>query len=173
MDELAEAVGVSRRTLFNYVPDKASAVLGVEEQLEHDAIDTFLRGGPTGGLVPDMLHVVDTVLSSEVGDDPADRELHRLREQAVASDAKLLKLAADQMERLSVEAAGALCIREGWASGDLRARALSAAVFALIDLALREFSAQPDAGTIQETFRRVVAAYAEVGAFPATPGATH
>lgn len=164
MDDLAGAVGVSRRTLFNHVPDKASAVLGVEEDLEHEAIDTFLRGGPTGSLVADVLHVIDTVLASEIGADAEALAVHHLRDQAVASDAKLLKMAMEQMERLSVEAAAALCIREGWPDGDLRARALSSTVLALVDLALREFSCDPNAGTIQDTFGRVVAAYHEVRA---------
>ncbi|MGV1008674.1 MAG: TetR/AcrR family transcriptional regulator [Dermatophilaceae bacterium] len=166
MDDLAEAVGVSRRTLFNHVPDKASAVLGVEEGLEHEAIDTFLQGGPTGHLVRDVLHVADTVLASEIDADGEGLALHRLREQAVASDPKLLKMATEAMERLAVEAAAALCTREGWPEGDLRARALSATLLALVDLALREFSAQPQTGTIQDAFRRVVAAYDEVRASP-------
>ena len=48
MDDLAGAVGVSRRTLFNHVPDKASAVLGGEEGRVHGAVGEFIaRRQPT------------------------------------------------------------------------------------------------------------------------------
>ena len=50
MDELAERVGVSRRTLFNHVPDKASAVLGPfdENNPRPGALELFLEKQPHG-----------------------------------------------------------------------------------------------------------------------------
>ena len=49
MEELAHKVGVSRRTLFNYIKDKESAVLGSEmsEEVENQ-FQNFAAGLPTG-----------------------------------------------------------------------------------------------------------------------------
>src|SRR5262245_7061502 len=38
MDDLAEAAGLSRRTLFNYFPSKADAVLGAGPELDDEFI---------------------------------------------------------------------------------------------------------------------------------------
>ena len=66
MDELAERVGVSRRTLFNHVPDKASAVLGPfgENNPRPGALELFLEKQPHGRLVDDLVHAIDTVIAS-------------------------------------------------------------------------------------------------------------
>lgn len=48
MEQLAERVGVSRRTLFNYFPGKDDAVLGGPPSVDEDLLGTFRAGGPTG-----------------------------------------------------------------------------------------------------------------------------
>ena len=48
MDQLAECAGVSRRTLFNYVPGKLDAVLGSMQEPDPEVFSEFLAGGPTG-----------------------------------------------------------------------------------------------------------------------------
>ena len=62
MEELAQKVGVSRRTLFNYIKDKESAVLGPEfsEELEHQ-FQNFAAGLPTGSLREDSEIVAKAV----------------------------------------------------------------------------------------------------------------
>ena len=54
MEELAREVGVSRRTLFNHIKDKESAVLGPEmsEEVENQ-FQNFAAGLPTGSLRED------------------------------------------------------------------------------------------------------------------------
>src|SRR5262245_25184889 len=54
MDDLAGAAGLSRRTLFNYFPSKADAVLGAGPELDDEFIQEFRVGGPTGDLVEDL-----------------------------------------------------------------------------------------------------------------------
>ncbi|RYJ06280.1 MAG: TetR family transcriptional regulator, partial [Actinomycetales bacterium] len=54
MDDLAEASEVSRRTLFNYFPSKADAVLGAHPDLPDDVLATFRAGGPPGDVVDDV-----------------------------------------------------------------------------------------------------------------------
>lgn len=58
LDMLADAVGVSRRTLFNHVGSKEAAVLGERPELPDGELDTFRTGGPTGDLLSDVLHLV-------------------------------------------------------------------------------------------------------------------
>ena len=53
MDELAEVVDVSRRTLFNYYPAKIDAVLGPIPELPTEALETFRAKGPHGVLIED------------------------------------------------------------------------------------------------------------------------
>lgn len=60
-DDLAQAVGVSRRTLFNHVSSKEEAVLGVLPEVTDEQIETLSSGGPTGHLVDDL---VLTILDS-------------------------------------------------------------------------------------------------------------
>lgn len=76
MDQLAEQVGVSRRTLFNYVPSKMDAVLGPDTTPPPDGIETFAAGGPTGVLTDDLKVLVATVLEYKVQDTD---ELHCVR----------------------------------------------------------------------------------------------
>src|SRR5688572_17861096 len=77
MDELAEAAGVSRRTLFNYFPGKDAAVLGTHPRLDDTLLAAFVAGGPTGRLVDDIAVLVDALL--EVKDINRD-DVHRVRQ---------------------------------------------------------------------------------------------
>ena len=62
METLAQDVGISRRTLFNYVKDKESAVLDPEVSEKFDQqLQNFAAGLPTGSLREDsaiMVHVL-------------------------------------------------------------------------------------------------------------------
>ncbi len=49
MEDLADAAGVSRRTLFNYFPGKDAAVLGDPLEPEPEPTERFVRGGPVTG----------------------------------------------------------------------------------------------------------------------------
>lgn len=68
MDQLADRVGVSRRTLFNYVPSKIDAVLGVYEPPSAEDHAVFLAGGPTGHLLTDIVQMVSSSLSASSTD---------------------------------------------------------------------------------------------------------
>lgn len=65
MDELAQATGVSRRTLFNYFPSKLDACLGPSPDLPEDLMEAFRAGGPTGNLVSDLEVVARHVLDHQ------------------------------------------------------------------------------------------------------------
>ena len=57
MDDLADAAEVSRRTLFNYFPSKADAVLGPAHEIPDADSGRFVAGGPTGRLVDDLVQL--------------------------------------------------------------------------------------------------------------------
>ena len=65
MDDLADAAGVSRRTLFNYFPGKDAAVLGDPLVLDPTLVSRFVAGGPTGRLVDDMVALIEPALANE------------------------------------------------------------------------------------------------------------
>lgn len=65
MDDLAQATGVSRRTLFNYFPSKLDACLGPAPDLPEELMATFCAGGPTGNLASDLEVVARHVLGDK------------------------------------------------------------------------------------------------------------
>ena len=165
MDDLAGAVGVSRRTLFNHVPDKASAVLGGEEGRVHGAVGEFIARGPSGRLGDDLLQVVVVISSDIEGDDHAAMDCHRLREQAMAADPKVRRLAEDQFVRFFDDVVTALCHREDWPAGDMRARAVGATLMALVRVAMDEVAARRQP-TFHEAFVVVADSYRDVHSRP-------
>lgn len=163
MDDLAEAAGVSRRTLFNYVPDKASAVLGRNDFEDHPQVDAFRAGGPTGVLMPDLIDALDSVMN-EFTDTEAAAELHELVERTIANDAKVAHLALERFAHLSELLADLICEREKWERGDLRARTISATFIALVKVSVEEFSRREAATDFMSVFHEVLDADAAVRA---------
>lgn len=158
MTELAEAVGVSRRTLFNYVPDKQSAVLGCAQSPEHPALARFIAGGPTGVPLDDVLVAIEDVIADEFGSSAQVATHHTLVEQAIISDPKLLRLATDRFLTISELIASAMSEREGWPAGDLRAKAFAATLVALLKVTLDELAERQDNSDFTTVFHEVLAA---------------
>jgi AcrR family transcriptional regulator len=98
MEQLAERVGVSRRTLFNYFPGKDDAVLGGPPSMDEDLLRTFSAGGPTGHLVDDVAAIVLAILR----DSPETREDAARARQVMLENPRLITLAAERL-RQSVE----------------------------------------------------------------------
>ena len=104
MEELAQKVGVSRRTLFNYIKDKESAVLGPEF---------------SGSLREDSEIVAKAVFDRAVGDEFFP-EISQLTAQALAKDTKLRALYYQRNSRTIERLRQAVQAREGWKSSDSR-----------------------------------------------------
>jgi AcrR family transcriptional regulator len=98
MEQLAERVGVSRRTLFNYFPSKDDAVLGGPPSMDEELLRTFSAGGPTGHLVDDLAAIVLAILR----DSPETREDAARGRQVMVENPRLIALAAERL-RQSVE----------------------------------------------------------------------
>ena len=98
MEQLAERVGVSRRTLFNYFPGKDDAVLGGPPSVDEDLLGTFRAGGPTGNLVDDVASIVLAILR----DSPETREHTARGRQVMLENPRLITVGAERL-RQSVE----------------------------------------------------------------------
>ncbi|NHN55072.1 TetR family transcriptional regulator [Calidifontibacter sp. DB0510] len=159
MDDLADAVGISRRTLFNEVSDKATAVLGFDDFADQPAIADFRAGQPTGELLPDLVHTVKTLVDLTAADDPRAQEAHQLLDAAIAADPKLAQIVSERLAEMATLLGQEICLREGWEPEDLRARALAASLFALIMLTLEIHKTQTGR-TFSQIFTEVLAAEA-------------
>lgn len=65
MDDLAAAVGVSRRTVFNHFPSKLDAVLGNPPPFPAGLIEEFVAGRPHGHLVRDLGALIAGLIASD------------------------------------------------------------------------------------------------------------
>lgn len=158
MDDLAHACGISRRTLFNYIPDKASAVLGSVTEGDIDAVQAFRRGEPTGELIPDLIATFEVIIEQDDAFEAKTLEHHQLLEKAIASDPKVMALATGRFEDVTRLISNVVCAREGWPDDDLRARALAAHMLALIKLSLEELSRRNEGADFLKIFHEVLAA---------------
>lgn len=139
MDDVAACAGVSRRTLFNYVPGKLDAVLGAPADPDPARLVEFRAGGPTGRLGDDVKSTIAAFLDSK---DTAPEDLERVR-RLIASDARLHKALHDKFARVAAFLAEAILEREGAAFDALRARAAATVTLSLFDVALETYVADP------------------------------
>lgn len=150
MEDLAEAVGVSRRTLFNHVPGKIDAVLGGGMPAEPEILATFREGGPTGDLLVDIREVGIWVLRRK-GADP--EEIARLR-RLLRSDPRLVHAMLERLERITDHLADSILEREGEGFDPLRARILARATLGMFEMSLDEFISDPSVAGVDH-FKRV------------------
>ena len=109
LDELAEAVELSRRTLFNYFPSKIDAVLGPAPDPAEDVLDVFVSGGPTGDLVEDLIVVFRNVVDGAA----FTREELALGCRVMAAEPRLLTAAHERFKTVSTEVSSYLVERTG------------------------------------------------------------
>lgn len=107
-DDLAQAVGVSRRTLFNHVSSKEEAVLGGLPQLTPEQAETLRSGGPTGDLFDDLLSTVLECVQSS-GEDLGD--LQRLHD-VIERNPELFVRVKAHVENLTERIVAQVTVRE-------------------------------------------------------------
>ena len=159
MQELADAAGVSRSTLFNYFPGKVDAVLGVSKsddagaaELERMLDDLLVAATP----LEDAAKQVQAILSLlELGDEY--KAIYRLMLQAIERESKL-KEAFDANNRQTVVwVASRLEQRFGDAVSPSDCELVAALVGSLLQEAIaRYLDASPDQ-TLAQVFAGVVA----------------
>ena len=158
MDQLAECVGVSRRTLFNYAPSKLDAVIGIGMDRKAGLFvqvgrDVFIAGGPTGSLLKDTLTVMIQTLSAQ---DATAEELDQLR-RLMAKEPRLLAAIQERTETAMREMADTIAEREGDNFDSLKAQVATSIAVALFDEALTNFITDNSA-SLAEHFGRLVEA---------------
>ena len=147
VEDLARAVGVSRRTLFNHVSSKEEAVLGMLPELTDEQAQTLRDGGPTGHLVDDVLAVTLDCLHADDGT-PADfQQLHDVIERNPDLFVRVKAHVEDLSERLVTH----LSEREG--VDDTRARMALAIVGGVIQHSVVQCIATPTLGPLSARAR--------------------
>ncbi|MDN5894329.1 MAG: TetR/AcrR family transcriptional regulator [Nocardioides sp.] len=139
MDELAEAAGVSRRTLFNYFPGKLDAVLAMNLSLDQDVIDTFVAGGPGGQLIDDLHELVKHVISIK----EFSAQEAQVARRIIKSDSRLLSAVHERFESVTQDFTDRILTREGASFGARRAKVLVTILACLYDVALSEVLDDP------------------------------
>lgn len=147
MDTLAEEVGVSRRTLFNHVPGKMDAILGPEKEPDPELFATFVAGGPTGSLLPDLRALALTMLESK---QPARTELARVR-RVMRSDARVMHATHARFEAGTARFAEVIRQREGSDFPLTRARLAVRVVVVIFEIALDDYLDHPT-GSLADHF---------------------
>ena len=142
MDELAQRTGMPRRTLFQRVGDKMSAVMGVEDDprpVESVTPDPALP--PFDAYVATALRLID-----EVQIDESVLAIHAKYRQAIAQEPRLAAESARRTERNLEAAADALRAQHGWAPDDPRPVVLSRVMSALLEEAIARVLAAQEQG---------------------------
>ncbi len=165
MDDLAACADVSRRTLFNYVPSKVDAVLGVADGDPDPALlADFLSGGPTGHLMTDVKELLCVALAA---DDVDAAEVARIR-RLIRSDPRLYGAVHERLVDVVSMFSGLIEQREG-AVAPLTAQIVTRLTVSLLDVALDESLADGSLDLAQHFDRVFTGAADLLGGAPSVP----
>ena len=150
MDQLAEAAGVSRRTLFNYYPSKIDAILGTPPEHDPELISAVLTGGPSGHLMADLKDLTLSLLS---GLDLEFDHMARYR-RLLRNEPRIMQAAHARFEETSEQFAALITDHSGTDANPQAARIAVRLTIHLFDLALDAFLENPAEATLAEQFSR-------------------
>ena len=152
MDELAEAAGVSRRTLFNYFPGKVDAVLGEAPHVSDEALAEFRSRGAGSNLVNDLRELAAELLDTkQLNREDIERTRHLL-----VTTPRLLAAAHDRFLTLTGEIVDEIRTREGASFDAHRAQIAVRLLAALFDAALDSFLLNPDDRPLADAYDDVL-----------------
>ncbi|EAQ00046.1 hypothetical protein JNB_07744 [Janibacter sp. HTCC2649] len=140
LEELAEKVGVSRRTLFNYFPGKEAAVLDSPDCIRPDDLAVFVAGGPEGHLLRDLGHLVVNIYTRQ---EPTKADWHRVH-ALFERNPRLISVAKERFEVMVTEVRQATEEREGLPQGNRRARIAVALIAGIFQDTLQSFLTDDD-----------------------------
>lgn len=167
MDDLAEQVDVSRRTLFNYVGDKLTAVLGADEALTDARVAEFIATETSGRPLETLMRLVlDWVEESDPGVDLND--VARQLQRAIANEPRLTREVVRRGSQVVARMSDLLVEKEGWSADDVRARVIASTVQTLLNEATKRTLDATNVGAVTHTenVRAVFAAFRDVTAVP-------
>lgn len=153
MSEIAEAAGVSRRTLFRWFPSKAALVWGGTVEAE----DRFEVAWPaaSGGTLLEHIRTAYTASLAPLGDEP---EITRLRLRLIDDHPDVFAWGADVRGHMVRQLETLIADDLGLARGELRATALAAAVAGAAYAALVWWARSDDARTPADVLDDALAA---------------
>jgi AcrR family transcriptional regulator len=154
MDDLADAAGVSRRTLFNYFPSKADAVLGEMPEIPEAALDAIRAGGPHGNLLDDLAELARLALSVK----KPDHESVELSRRVLNREPRMLAAAHQRFETIAEDFTALVLERQGADFEPFRARLLLRLVLTLFDSALTALAREDGSRALVEVFDEHLAA---------------
>lgn len=146
MDDLAEAAGVSRRTLFNYFPGKLDAVLGAVPEIPPADLATFHAGGPHGTLFDDLGALAQALIAGQ----EFDVDTLTLSRRVLVSEPRLIAAAHARFEELT-ESFAVLVLERDPDVGVGRARLLIRILVTIFDAALVA-ATEDDRHTLSQIF---------------------
>lgn len=152
MDDLAEACGVSRRTLFNYFPHKVDAVLGPMPVLAEGAVADFKARDAGSDLVTDLRRLGADLLDVR---GLSRHDLARYR-RILVGNPRLLAAAHARLLTVSSEIVELIRDREGAGFDAHRAQIAVSVLAALFDAALDRFIGEPRSRTLAEAYDDVL-----------------
>ena len=155
MEELAEAAGVSRRTLFNYFPGKVDAVLGeAPHDLRRRPSREFRSRGAGSNLVNDLRELATELLDTQ---QLSREDIERTR-RLLLTTPRLLAAAHDRFLAVTGEIVEEIRAREGAAFDAHRAQIAVRLLAALFDAALDSFLVDPDERPLADAYDDVLRA---------------
>lgn len=150
-DDLAQAVGVSRRTLFNHVASKEEAVLGVLPVITEEQSRTLREGGPTGDLLEDLVRTVIECLDADSGTVEDWQGMHAV----MLRNPELLGRVQTHVDELVTDLVADLVHRDGVDQD--RARVAVSVVGGIAGRAVHDCIEDPDLGPLDVRIRHNLA----------------
>lgn len=161
VEELCDAVGISRRTFFNYFASKDDAVIGVASRDVDDELDdAFVAGGDpdSDALSPTLFDDFVQLLVDRWNRSDVDTGGMRAVAESIKDEPRLL---ARMMELAMRDEALDIALverREGLEPGDLRAASTVHLVIAFARPSAMEFLGPDNTDPLDVIFRRRIAA---------------
>ncbi|MCW2846528.1 MAG: Bacterial regulatory protein tetR family [Marmoricola sp.] len=152
MEELAEAAGVSRRTLFNYYPSKIDAVLGDSPKLSDEALERFRTRGAGSNLVGDLRELATELMDAQ---EFSREDVTRTR-RILLTHPRLLSCAHDRFLVVTGQIVDEIRAREGAAFDEQRAQVAVRLLACLFDAALDRFLVDPHDRPLTEAYDDVL-----------------
>ncbi|MFT2815475.1 TetR/AcrR family transcriptional regulator [Leifsonia sp. A12D58] len=156
IEELCDEVGISRRTFFNYFPNKEHAVMGShDDEFTRPLLEKFMEGRPEGcigvseTLMPDLLELAVTQMNLNAISAEEARAFHAAIDKEPQLIGSVLKIGAEREKQL----AEIITKREGMAPDDQTAHIAVVLMSALLRKSTDDYFAHGNTVPFEELIR--------------------